>query len=89
MANSVPSIRLLLSVPLFLFTDSSKISDVLGHSHAVLFSLTDLTLEAPNKNCSRRHFNCLLYLSKKIGLDFSCESSASLVTSSLIFSEKQ
>ena len=29
------------------------------------------------------------YLLKKIRLDFSCESSASLETSSLIFSEKQ
>ena len=46
-----------------------------------------LILKAPNKNCSRQHFN-FIYLSKKIRLEFSCESS-SLETSSLIFSEKQ
>ena len=31
---------------------------------------------APNKNCSRQHFNLYLYLLKKIRLDFSSESSA-------------
>ena len=35
-----------------------------------------LALKAPYKNCSRRHFNFLLLSSKKIRLDFSCESSA-------------
>ena len=36
-----------------------------------------LTLKAPNKNCSRCHFNFFyFYLLKKIKLDFSCESSA-------------
>ena len=36
-----------------------------------------LTLKAPNKNCSRQHFNSFFfYLSKKIRLDFSSESSA-------------
>ena len=32
----------------------------------------------PNKNCSRRHLIFYFYLSKKIKLDFSCESSARL-----------
>ena len=35
-----------------------------------------LTLKAPDKNCSRRRFIFYFYLSKKIRLDFSCESSA-------------
>ena len=36
-----------------------------------------LTLKAPNKNCRRGHFSFYyFYLSKKIRLDFSCESSA-------------
>ena len=36
-----------------------------------------LTLKVLNKNCSRRQFDFLhFYLSKKIRLDFSCESSA-------------
>ena len=35
-----------------------------------------LAVKAPNKNCSRRHFNFFFYLLKKIRLDFSCESSA-------------
>ena len=35
-----------------------------------------LTLKVPNKNCSRRHFNFYFYLSKKIRLDVSSESSA-------------
>ena len=43
-------------------------------------------LKAPNKNCSRGHFNFLFELSKKITLDFSCDS---LEISSFIFSEKQ
>ena len=34
------------------------------------------TLIAPNKNCSRRHFNFLLLSFEEIRLDFSCESSA-------------
>ena len=37
---------------------------------------TVVTLKAQNKNCSRRHFNFYFYLSKKIRLDFSCDSSA-------------
>ena len=45
-----------------------------------------LTHKDPNKNCSRRYFIFYLYLSKKIRLDFSCDS---LETSSLIFSDKQ
>ena len=32
--------------------------------------LNALTLKAPNKNCSRRHFNFYFYLPKKIRLDF-------------------
>ena len=35
-----------------------------------------LTLKAPNKNCSRRHFNSLLLSFEKRKLDFSCEPSA-------------
>ena len=35
-----------------------------------------LTLKAPNKNCSRRHFNFLLLSFEELRLDFSCESSA-------------
>ena len=35
-----------------------------------------LTLKAPNKNCSRRHFNFLLLSFEEIRPDFSCESSA-------------
>ena len=35
-----------------------------------------LTLKVPNKNCSRRILIFYIYLSKKIRLDFSCESSA-------------
>ena len=38
--------------------------------------LLKLTLKTPNKNCSRRHFIFLLYLSEEISLDVSCESSA-------------
>ena len=38
-------------------------------------ALLGLTLKVPNKNCSKRHF-FYFYLSKKIRLDFSCESSA-------------
>ena len=46
----------------------------LYHSLNILISLT---LKAPNKYCSRRHFNFItFYLSMKIRLDFSCESSA-------------
>ena len=37
-----------------------------------------LTLKAPNKNCSRRHFKFYFYLSKKIRFDFclACEAEA-------------
>ena len=35
-----------------------------------------LTHKASNKNCSRRHLNFYFYLSKKIRLDVSSESSA-------------
>ena len=35
-----------------------------------------LTLKAPNKNCSRRHFNFLILSFEEIRIDFSCESSA-------------
>ena len=35
-----------------------------------------LTLKAPNKNCSRRHFKFLLLSFEKIRLDISCKSSA-------------
>ena len=38
--------------------------------------LEHLTLSAPNKNYSRRHFFFYFYLSKEIKLDVSCESSA-------------
>ena len=38
-----------------------------------------VTLKAPNKNCSRRHFIFFyFYFSKKIRLEVSCESSAPL-----------
>ena len=39
-------------------------------------SLDSINLKAPSQNYSRRHFNFFFYLSKKIMLDFSCESSA-------------
>ena len=45
-----------------------------GCSYMQLLDLS--TLKTPNKNCSRRHFNFYFYLSKKIRLDFICESSA-------------
>ena len=52
-----------------------------------------LNLKAPNKNCSRRHFNLFyLYLLKKIRLDFFmcilCIAEDSHEISSLIFSEE-
>ena len=37
----------------------------------ILISQPSLTLKAPNKNCSRQHFNFLLLSFKKIRLDFS------------------
>ena len=43
----------------------------------IILCVPSLTLKVPNKNCSSRHFNFYFYLSKKIRLDFSCESSAS------------
>ena len=46
------------------------------------FVFVYLTLKAPHKNCSRRHFNSLLLSFEKIKED-------SLETLSLIFSEKQ
>ena len=52
-----------------------------------------LTLIAPNKNCSWRHFNFLLLSFKEIKVWFFmwilCLAEDSLETSSLIFSEKQ
>ena len=46
------------------------------HNDFCRTSSQSLTLKAPNKNCSRRHLIFYCSLSKKIRLDFSCESSA-------------
>ena len=40
----------------------------------ILLVANCLTLKAPNKNCSRRHFNFYFYVSKEIRLNVSCES---------------
>ena len=47
-----------------------------------------LTLTAPSKNCMRRHFNFYSYLSKKIRLDFSCESQRIHLKHQVLFSLK-
>ena len=41
-----------------------------------IWTVSSLTVKAPNKICSRRHFNFLLLSFEEIRLDFSCESSA-------------
>ena len=60
--------------------------------HHVFFHY-DLNLKAPNKNCSRRHFNFwLLSFQENKAWFFMwilCRAEDSLETSSLIFSEKQ
>ena len=58
------------SRPAFIY--ASFVTDKIQHQGLVQI----LTLKAPNKNCSRWHFNFLLLSFKKIRLDFSCESSA-------------
>ena len=51
------------------------VSQYLGQQQTV--TVIVLTLKAPNKNFSRRHFNVFyFYLLKKIWLDVLCESSA-------------
>ena len=63
-----------------------------GDQSALSFFL-GLTLKAPNKNCSRRHFNFLLLSFEENKAWFFmlilCLAEDSLKTSSLIFSEKQ
>ena len=92
-AYGIPTYQLSMSLWLRWANNCSETAKFAKFHLSYYKSVATLTLKAPNKNCSRRHFNFSLLSFEKNKASFFmwilCLAEDSLETLSLIFSEKQ